>query len=136
MPNHFHFLIRQNGILPISKLIAKVCTGYSMYFNKRNERVGSLFQDAFKAILVDSDPYLLWLSAYIHQNPTVAGLVKNPEDYQWSSYLDYVGARKGALCEKDVILGQFPNVRAYSKFVEESLAKIKERKDLEHLLLD
>lgn len=136
MPNHFHFLIRQNENLPISKLIAKLCTGYSMYFNKKTERVGSLFQGAFKAILVDSDSYLLWLTAYIHQNPTTAGLVKNPEDYQWSSYLDYIESRNGMLCAKDSVTGQFSNIAEYRKFVEESFEKIKQRKELEYLLLD
>lgn len=136
MPNHFHFLVCQNGILPVGKLISKICTGYSMYFNKKYERVGSLFQNTFKAVLVDSDSYLMWLSAYIHQNPKVAGLVSKLENYQWSSYPDYIGQRKGTLCEKNVVLEQFSNVEAYRKFVEDSFDKIKDRKGLEYLLLD
>src|SRR3989344_6862289 len=62
MPNHFHFLIQQKTDLPIGKLISKLCTGYSMVFNKKNERVGGLFQDQFKAVLVDSNEYLSWVS--------------------------------------------------------------------------
>ncbi len=136
MPNHFHFLIRQNTQLPVSKIISKVCTGYSMYFNKKYERVGGLLQSKFKAVLVDSDPYLLWLSAYIHQNPKVAGLVKNLEDYPYSSFLDYIGKRQGMLCHTKTILDNFKNSEEYEKFVDNSFEKIKERKDLKLLLLD
>jgi putative transposase len=136
MPNHFHFLIRQNGDCPISKIVTKISTGYSMYFNKKYERVGGLFQDQFKAVLIENDSYLLWLSAYIHNNPKVAGLVKKLEDYKWSSYLDYIGQRQGTLCDKDFILKQFPSPDAYKKFVEDAYEKIKERKDLEGLFLD
>jgi REP element-mobilizing transposase RayT len=104
MPNHFHFLLEQTSNLPISKLLAKVCTSYSKYFNKKYERVGHTFQDAFKAVLVVSDAQLLWLSAYIHQNPNVGGLVTKLSDYPWSSYLDYAGTRNGTLVDKSFIL--------------------------------
>jgi len=136
MPNHFHFLIRQNSSLPVSKLFAKVCTGYSMYFNRKYDRVGALVQSKFKAVLVDSDAYLTWLSAYIHNNPKTAGLIEKLENWQWSSYLDYMSFRQGKLCEKDVVLSQFKNFFEYGKFVEESLEKIQKKKSLEHLLLD
>ena len=136
MPNHFHFLIKQAGLTPISKLISKVCTSYSKYFNKKYTRAGHVFQDKFKSVLVVDDSQLLWLSAYVHNNPRVAGLVKDLKDYQWSSYLDYVGARQGTLCEKGFIFKQFTNVITYNKFVEDAFKKIKERKDIEHLLLD
>jgi putative transposase len=86
MPNHYHLLIRQNTDLPTSKLITKICTSYAKYFNKKYDRVGHLFQDKFRQALVDNDSYLLWLSAYIHQNPAVARLVDKPEMYPWSSY--------------------------------------------------
>ena len=137
MPNRFHFLIKQTGDLPISKIISKVCTGYSMYFNKKYKRVGGLFQDQFKAVRVENDSQLLWTSAYIHQNPAVAGLVEELADYPWSSYPDYAGLREGTLCGQSFILGMFKNDRnAYKNFVLESYDKIKERKDLEHLFLD
>lgn len=137
MPNHFHFLIRQDTDLPISKLLLKVCGGYSKYFNIKYDRVGSLFQDQFKAVWVDSDSYLVWLSAYIHQNPKVAGLVTNVEDYNWSSYPDYIGIRQGNLIDKTLIIGMFKdNPKAYKNFVEESLNKIQQRKDLSDLFLD
>jgi putative transposase len=136
MPNHFHLLIRQLGQIPISKLIAKVCTSYSKYFNKKYERLGHLFQDKFKAVRIGSDAQLLWLSAYIHNNPLTAGLVKDLAKYPWSSYPDYVGLRQGTLCDKDFIIKMVESPEAYKKFAAEAGIRIKERKDLEQLLLD
>ena len=75
MPNHFHWLLRQNEDVPVNVFVHKICTGYSKYFNKKYERIGHVFQDQFKAVDVVTEEQLLWLSAYIHTNPVVAGLV-------------------------------------------------------------
>jgi REP element-mobilizing transposase RayT len=136
MPNHFHLEVRQNSDLPISALILKLCTSYSKYFNKKYDRVGSLFQDAFKAVLIDSDPYMLWLSAYIHNNPKTAELIEDLDNYPWSSYTDYVGLRQGTLCDKEIVLKILGKSNAYYKFVRSSFEQIKGRKDFQHLLLD
>jgi REP element-mobilizing transposase RayT len=136
MPNHLHLLIKQNGIILISKLIAKVCTGYSMYFNKKYKTVGHVFQDCFKSVLIGDDSQLLWTSAYIHNNPKTAGLVSELKDYRWSSYLDYAGLRQGNLCNKNFILDMAGGQEAYKKFVEDAFVQIKEQKDLNRLFLD
>ncbi len=136
MPNHFHFLIQQKGEVPVSKFISKICTGYSKNFNKKHGRIGGLFQDQFKAVQVDSNEYLLWVSAYIHQNPKVAGLVENLSDWQWSSFADYTGERKGTLCKKNILTEQFKEDLNYKDFVEDTFDLIKEKKEMEYLLLD
>ncbi len=131
MPNHFHFLIRQNADVSISKLINKVFTSYVRYFNKKYDRVGYLLQDRFKAVLIDNDEYLLWLSAYIHQNPKVAGLVKDLRNYRWSSYPEYIGhiSQESSLpCDKEIILDQFKSTGDYVNFVNESYEPIKSGK--------
>ena len=64
MPNHFHLSIKQCTELSISRLLSKVTTSYAKYFNLKYKRIGHLMQDQFKAILVDTNDYLLWLSAY------------------------------------------------------------------------
>lgn len=122
--------------MSVSKLILKVCTSYSEYFNLKYERVGPLFQDSFKAVKVETDSCLLRLSAYIHQNPVVAGLVKDLNDYSYGSYLDYAGLRNGILSQKELVLGMFKNIKEYLDFVNQSYDKIRECKDLEQLLLD
>ena len=103
MTNHFHFLIQQNTDLDISKLMLKVCTGYSKYFNKKYKQTGGLFQAKFRAIQVEDTEYFLWLSAYIHTNPSVAKIIEDDREYIWSSYRDYLGKREGTLCDKSKI---------------------------------
>lgn len=93
MPNHFHLLLEQKGGVSISNLILKVCTSYAKYFNKKYSRIGHLFQDQFKSVLVRSNEQLMWVSAYTHMNPVKDGLVKLPEEYKWSSYQDFIGKR-------------------------------------------
>ena len=69
MPNHFHLLLRQKKTNGITKFMQKVCTGYAMYFNRKNERVGGLYQGRFKAVRVDRQEHFQYLSHYIHTNP-------------------------------------------------------------------
>jgi putative transposase len=84
MPNHFHILLQQNTDLSIAVLIGKVCTSYSKYFNKKYGRVGTLFQDQFKAVRVSSNRQLQTVAAYIYENPVRAKIVQNPADYPYS----------------------------------------------------
>ena len=69
MPNHFHLLLKQRVDSGIPNFMRKLGTGYSLYFNMRKERSGSLFQGTYKAKLVTDDNYLTHLSRYIHMNP-------------------------------------------------------------------
>ncbi len=134
MPNHYHFLIRQNQDISLATLMLNLWTGYSKYFNKKYGHVGSIFQDQFKAVHVDNDSYLKWLSAYIHQNPTVAGMVQKPSEYPHSSYNEYLSTQN--LCETQIILEQFIDQLEYETFVSESLNTIKENKEINSLLID
>lgn len=69
MPNHFHFLLRQDTDVPLTTFMLRLGTSYAKYFNIKYEEVGSLFQDRFRAKLIETDAYLLELSRYIHRNP-------------------------------------------------------------------
>ena len=69
MPNHFHILAREKKQNGISLFMRKLLTAYSMYFNKRHKRSGSLFESAFKARHAHTDSYLQYLLSYIHLNP-------------------------------------------------------------------
>ncbi len=108
MPNHFHLLVTTNIENGISSFINKVCTAYSMYFNKRYDRSGGLFQGRFKSQHADSDEYLKYLYAYIHLNP-VKLIDKDWRErgtrdadksfafaasFQYSSLSDYLGAER------------------------------------------
>ncbi|MEK7200837.1 MAG: transposase [Patescibacteria group bacterium] len=116
MPNHFHLLIKQNSDISISALILKLCGGFSKYFNKKHNRVGSLFQDKFKAVRIHRNEQLLWTSLYIHENPLKAEITDDLFKYKWSSYPDYAGLQNYNLCRKEIILGQFDSPKTYLNY--------------------
>jgi len=76
IPNHFHLLLR-TGSVPITTVMRRLLTGYAVSFNHRHKRHGRLFQNRYKSILCQEDPYLLELVRYIHLNPLRAGIVKD-----------------------------------------------------------
>jgi len=133
MPNHFHLLVCPHDD-ELSRRMQRFSISYTKSMNKRYDRVGALFQGQFQAVHVDRNEYLLHLSRYFHLNPVEAGLVKRPEDWEFSSYRDYVGLRKGTLPAPDIILSQFATPKAYREFVE--LYQPSDRDVIAHLLLE
>ncbi|MCH8317478.1 MAG: transposase [Bacteroidetes bacterium] len=113
MPNHFHFLvfIKNNNICqtaktprhPLIQGIATLLSSYSQAINKQENRSGSIFQKKTKekCLEISSDgdyPFICF--NYIHQNPMKSGLVKKMEDWEFSSFRDYIGIRKKTLCNQ------------------------------------
>ncbi len=90
---------------------------YTKAINKRNMRTGPLFEGPYQAILVEQDEYLLHLSRYIHLNPVSADLVDRAEDWEFSSYKDYIGIRRGGITRPDIIIGFFKDSSGYVDFV-------------------
>ncbi len=88
MPNHFHFLFRQITETAIKEFLQSVCTRYTAYFNTKYKRIGTLYESSYKAVLVDTDDYAIWITRYIHRNPLEAGL---PLHGPYSSYDTYLG---------------------------------------------
>ena len=123
MPNHFHLIIEQRKDVPVSKLILKICTSYGMYINKKYKRVGHVFQDCFKAVMIEDDPQLMWTSAYIHMNPVKDNLVKHPSLYKWSSYKDFTNERTLPIVHTDLIKSMFGNKDNFEKETIEAVSK-------------
>jgi len=99
IPNHFHILLR-TGPTPLSKVMRRLMTGYAVTFNKRHERSGHLFQNRYKSVICEEDPYLLELIRYIHLNPLRAKLVedlKALDKYPWTGHSAILGRRKNPL---------------------------------------
>jgi putative transposase len=123
MPNHFHLLIRQIDNSSMKSFMNSLITRYTMYFNKKYDRVGSLFQGVYRAVLITDEPYLLHLSRYIHLNPSE---FTNDLASAYSSYGDYLGLRHTTWLKPDAILSQFNNkvgiefkkINNYKDFVE------------------
>ena len=126
MDNHYHLMI-QTPDGNLSKGMRQLNGVYTQTSNRRHKRVGHLFQGRFKAILVDSDAYLLELARYVVLNPVRAGMVKKPEDWSWSSYRSSVGLEPAApWLEVDSLLAQFGKRRSlaqqrYAQFVSEGI---------------
>ncbi|MBC7263417.1 MAG: transposase [Chloroflexi bacterium] len=133
MPNHFHLLLTPQSE-NLSHQMQLLSISFTKAMNRRYSRVGALFQGAFQAVHVERNEHLLHLSRYIHLNPVAAGLVRRPEDWEFSSYRDYIGQRNGALPAPGIILSQFSSCREYQSFVE-SYAE-HDLSVIAHLLID
>lgn len=133
MPNHYHLLVHLRCD-EFSDAMQSFGQSYTNAINKRQKRVGSLFQGRFQARHVDDDCYLLHLSRYIHLNPVVAGLVKTPEAWEFSSYREYAGLRGGSLARPEIVLNQFAGHVEYCHFVRSGIGKDDER--IVHLLFE
>lgn len=105
MPNHFHLVISPTTPDGLSKFMLKLGTSYSMYFNTRYERTGSLFEGRYRAKHADTDEYLKYLFSYIHLNPIAKKLdgetvypnktkdaYAAAKDYAYSSLQDYINS--------------------------------------------
>lgn len=133
MPNHFHFIIQQLRDGGITDFMHRLSTGYAMYFNRKYDRTGVLFQGVFKAKHIAEDSYILHLSRYIHQNPLeISGEdIDNKssrgfiETYKWSSLRSYLDRNKPCVFKlnREIILGQFKNINEYRDFVLDFEAK-------------
>jgi len=127
MSNHVHLLLF-SGIKGISHFMRRLLTGYAIFYNRRYQRKGHLFQDRYKSIICDHDSYLLELVRYIHLNPLRTGVVKSLlelDKYEWSGHGVLVGKAQREWQEKEYILSHFGKthgkaVRAYRKFMEEA----------------
>jgi putative transposase len=126
-PNHYHFVVKQLAERGIEKFMHRLGCGYTNYFNKKYHRSGVLFQGAFKAIHITSDPYLLHVSAYVNLNNKVHKITKG---FWHSSWSEYIGSKKDGLCEKELILNQFKDSLSYKEFAENALQAILERKQI------
>lgn len=123
MPNHFHLLIKNLTERGMEKFMRGFGTSYSGYFNRTYDRVGPLYQGTYKAVLIETDEQLLYVSKYIHRNPHKLLAKETPlQDYSFSSYINYLGKRKQEWLNTQEILSFFsttlPN-QDYQSFVEE-----------------
>ena len=102
----------------------RVNSRYATNFNTKYNYIGHLFQDRYKSQLIENDKYVLSASKYIHLNPVKANMVKNPEEYKWSSYCMYIGKIKEKIIESEKILSYFRNENCrelYKTYVESAI---------------
>lgn len=135
MPTHIHLFLQQIEKNGISEFMRLVLNSYAKYFNIRTKRRGPLWESKFKNVRVETDEQALHLTRYIHLNPVSAGLVPNAEDWQFSSYGEYLGNHKAeAFCEFEHVLNIVPE--QYRKFVDDRKDEQRHLQILKANLLD
>ena len=130
LESHFHLLVR-TGHQPLSKSMRKLLTGYVINFNHRHKRFGHLFQNRYKSIVCQEDPYLLELTRYVHLNPVRAGVVPDMRAlsrYPWTGHSVLVGRVKREWQNTNTILSYFGKRRKearirYAEFVREGVGR-------------
>ncbi len=127
-PNHFHFLLEQKVEGGISEFMKRLSGGYTKYFNNKYKRTGVLFQGRFKSSHIDSNEYLLHVSAYINLNDRAHKIESGMSYSSWPEFLDQ---KRHALCSTDIVLKQFKDSLEYKSFAESSLADILARKEMQ-----
>lgn len=135
-PNHYHFILKQLTNNGISKFMHKIGMGYTNYFNKKYNRSGVLLQGKYKAAHIKTDDQLFQISCYINGNPEIHKINK-ADKWPWSSYQDYLDLRNNKLCDKNIILKDFPNIEEYKKLsdiiIQDSMEK---KEDLKKVALE
>lgn len=125
MDNHFHLLIEEKTKVGVTKLMQRLQNSYTKYFNTKYDRVGHLFQGAYKIVPVKSNEQLIYLSTYIHRNPCeLSGWTGKEHLYPWSSCRDYLdGTDWQGLLENKIILDQLEGGLTYREVLHNSAAK-------------
>lgn len=134
MPNHFHFMVKQLIEGGISSFVSQLCNSYTKFFNTKYNRVGALLQGTFKSVHVESEKQLIHLSRYIHLNPVVSGICKMPEDYSWSSFIEYQASE--SLCSTNLVLDLFPSKEKYAEFTKDQIDYGRTLEIAKHQLID
>jgi len=135
MSNHIHILLEELDDT-VSVAIKRISSSYVMWYNKKYDRSGHLFQERFKSEPVNDDGYFIRVLRYIHQNPTKAGMTNNILEYRWTSHYEYMS--KPSIINIDRALELFSSNRdngidLYIKYMNED----NEDKflDLEHKII-
>ncbi len=133
-PNHFHLLLKENKENGITTFMKKVSTGYAMYFNKKYDRSGVLFQGRFRSVRIESTSHLLYTSVYVNCNSQIHGIEK-AEKYPWCGMREYLGGN-GDVCQKGIIMDNFKNGEEYRHYCAENIEVMRDRKEMEKLILE
>lgn len=137
MPNHLHLLVR-TGAGGLSAAMRRLLTGYAVHFNREHRRAGHLFQNRYKSVLVEQDPYMLELVRYVHLNPLRSGTVGSLGEldlYPWTGHSALLGNADRPWQPVDFLLARFGKTAGkarthYREFVASGLSE-GHRKDLQ-----
>ena len=109
IPNHVHLLLR-TGAVPLATVMRRLLTGYAVTYNRKYKRHGQLFQNRYKSILCQEEPYLLQLTRYIHLNPLRAKIIenlKNLDSYLYTGHGVIMGKNENAWQDVHYVFRKF-----------------------------
>jgi putative transposase len=126
MDNHFHLLLTPQTENGLPQMMQSVGRQYVRYFNRKNQRTGTLWEGRYRSTVVQSERHLFACMVYLDLNPVRAGMVASPELHAWSSHGHYLGRRVDRLVTPHALywgLGNTPFARevAYGELVESGL---------------
>jgi len=134
MPDHYHLLIKILSETNISQYISNIENSYTRYFNIRMNRKGPLWQSRFKAVRIKTNQQFLHTHRYIHLNPTTSNLVETPEDWEFSSYKDFITDEKYL---KDIVTEiSIRDIKQYKKFVDDQKDYQRKLKLIKKLIIE
>ena len=136
MPNHFHLVLHQLTGGPIPSLMKQVMNGYTFYFNNKYKRVGSLVSGRYKSVKVKDEQVLTNLVRYVHMNPVLVGMCSNPDDYEWSSYRDYIGKDGNLPTNKEKVLSRFETQEMFKQFTQENGGAVKDGEGIRSIIIE
>lgn len=135
MKNHVHLILKSLNGEKLSKAMRGINQGYAQYYRWKYGGIGYLWQDRFKSFVIQEGKYLLECGRYIELNPVRAGIVKEPNEYPWTSYRYYAFGEQNTLLDMNpeylgISEDSARRTKLYSDFVKDGL---KERRSLERL---
>lgn len=136
MPNHYHFMFRQDGDKAAGKVPQFVFNSYSKAYNLKYSHSGTLFEGRLRAKPIQSRSHLLHLCRYIHGNPVKDGLTTDPADWPYSNYSNWLGQGDNSLVDHDFIREQFGSADHYKDFLYQYLKSYAMPKDVLEFLRD
>ena len=119
--------VKSESVDSMKKNFGILLSSYTKAINKHYKRHGNLFQSLTRSRWIDDDGYLMTILAYIHQNPLRSGLVARLEDWEYSSYRDYIGTRRELLVKKDYVTRLFTSLEDFQQFSETLLPSVERR---------
>jgi putative transposase len=138
MPNHFHFLLKQEKEFGISTFISNFTNSITKYFNTKHERSGPLFGGSFKSELIETDEQLIHVSRYIHLNPVTSLIIreKDLDSYPWSSLGEYLKVRENKIVDTQTVMSHFSSLESYRQFVHDQINYAQEIEKIKHLTIE
>jgi len=137
LPNHFHFILKQNVDGGISKFMQKVQNSYTKYFNAKYDRSGSLFQGRFKSIHADDNRYLLRLFVYVNLNFKIHKLQHPMLQFVWSSWDSIINKKtkiskqNQIFLDHNIVTEQFKDNNSLKEFADQTLIDILKNKEFQ-----